>query len=98
MERKREKRWANDPVWKEHVGKFPKMQLFIGPGQLNPLKVGEDLVAMGAEADLTDKMEFRFDVAFNEPTILGCRSVRDTLQEMFLEVDKVVTLLKPNLG
>jgi len=35
---------------------------------------------------------------FNEPTILGCRSVRDTLQEMFLEVDKVVTLLKPNLG
>jgi hypothetical protein len=74
------------------------MQLFIRPSQLCPLKIGEDLFGDAPEADINDKMEFRFDVAFNEPTILGCRLVRDTLQQMFLEVDRVVTLLKPKLA
>lgn len=87
MEREREKRWAEDSFWRDQVGKFPKVQYFIGPGQLSPLSPGEDLFGDQPGAEVDDKMGFRFDVAFNEPTILGCRSVRDTLQQMFLEVE-----------
>lgn len=59
-------------------------------GPMEPLKVGDILYTKPAILKLKKEMEFKIEVAFNEPEILECQAVLETLYMMFRVVGNIV--------
>lgn len=59
------------------------LSVFVRPAdRLCPLKVGDELFLDSIDAEVDEKLQFRFDIAFVEPGVLECESVLETLQQM----------------
>jgi hypothetical protein len=82
-------------------GRFQAMEsmnLFIRPADaLCPLKVGDKLLIDSADAEVNEKMNFRFDVAFNEPEIGESKPVLEAVQQLTDLVSGIVTRFRPYL-
>jgi hypothetical protein len=59
-------------------------------GPTEPLKVGDKLYVKPSYLKLKKNMEFKFEVAFNEPQIIECKSLIETLYEMFKFVENII--------
>jgi hypothetical protein len=59
-------------------------------GPIAMLKVGDLLFVGPAGSELDKKMQFKFEVAFDEPQIIECESVIETLQVMFKLVKGII--------
>jgi hypothetical protein len=57
-------------------------------GPVGPLKVGDDIYIK--EPHVKEKISLSFEVAFNEPQIVKCESVFDTLYIMFKLVENTI--------
>jgi hypothetical protein len=59
-------------------------------GPTEPLKIGDVLYVNPAILKLKKEMEFKIEVAFDEPEILECKSVMETLYLMFKTVENFI--------
>jgi hypothetical protein len=59
-------------------------------GPVEPLKVGDIIYIKPRVFKLKDKMEYTFEVAINEPKIIKCESLMETLYVMFKFVENIV--------
>jgi hypothetical protein len=78
----------NPKAFKSGIFSLVKWTNFGGPAE--PLKVGDILYVKPAILNLKKEMEFTLEVAFNEPEILECKSVLETLYEMFKLVEGII--------
>jgi len=61
-------------------------------------KVGDELLIDGPDAEVNDKMDFRFDVAFGEPGIIEGEPLLETLQGMADLVGHLIADFRPLLS
>jgi hypothetical protein len=65
--------------------------IFLRPAdRLFPLKVGDELFITLPDAEVDEKREFRFDVAFGEPGVMDGEPIIETLQHLADLIDGVV--------
>jgi hypothetical protein len=80
------------------LGNIPALPLFVRPAdRLFPLTAGDELFIDGADAEVNDKMQFRFDVAFGEPQVCEGDPLIETLQHMADLVDRLIPQFRPLL-
>ena len=70
--------------------------LFIGPG-LVPISVGQVLLRHSRSKPIDASKKFLFDVAFSATSIPSGQSLAGVIEQMISEVERVVTLLLPEL-
>jgi hypothetical protein len=74
------------------------LSAFFKPAdRLCPLKAGDELFIDMPDAEVDEKLEFRFDVAFSEPQISEGDPVLETLQQIVDLVDGLLTGFAPLL-
>lgn len=79
-------------------GNAPRLDLFIRPADvLFPLKVGDELFVDVPDAEVDEKMQFRFDVALSEPQIVEAKSLHGLLMELAGTVKGVISALEHEL-
>lgn len=77
---------------------FPSMSAFFKPADvLFPLKAGDELFIDGPDAEVNEKMQFRFNVALNEPGIVEGKPLLETLHQFTALVEGIVGALTPRL-
>lgn len=77
---------------------FPAISAFFKPADiLFPLKAGDELFIDGADAEVNEKMQFRFNVALNEPGIIEGMPLLETLHQFTALVEGIVGALTPRL-
>jgi hypothetical protein len=77
----------------------PKISLHIRPADnLCPLKIGDELYVGAPDGELNTDMEFRFDVALNEPDFVKPGPMLETVQRLADLVSNTVTAFKPLLA
>jgi hypothetical protein len=59
-------------------------------GPIEPLKVGDVIYIKPRVVDLKGEMKFSFEVAINEPQVMQCESLVETLYKMFKFVEGVI--------
>lgn len=70
---------------------FQPVQLFIRPAdRMCPLKAGDELLRHSVDTNVSKDLQFRFDVAFNEPQIIESESIIEALHQWFGLVSAVV--------
>ena len=80
-------------------GGFPHIELFMRPADtLFPLKIGDELFIDAADAEANEKMNFRFNIAVNEPGVIEGKSLLETLVEFSNRVGEVVASFESCLG
>jgi hypothetical protein len=78
---------------------MPMLDLFMRPADtMFPLKVGDELFIDAVDAEVNEKMQFRFNVALSEPQIIEAKSLIETLHQMANLVEGIVTTLQTKLG
>jgi len=83
---------------KAHGKTFPVLDFFVKPADiLCPLKVGDELFIDAPNAEVNEKMEFRFDVALSELSIGESKPLLETVQHFYDLVSNTVVLFKPCL-
>jgi hypothetical protein len=79
-------------------GGLPHMELFIRPADtLFPLKTGDELFIDAPDAEANEKMNFRFNIAVNEPGVIEGKPLLETLVEFSNRVSGIVTSFEPCL-
>jgi hypothetical protein len=77
---------------------FPTISAFFKPADvLFPLKEGDELLIDAPDAEVNEKMEFRFNVALNEPGIIEGKPLLETLHQLTALVEGIVTALESRL-
>jgi hypothetical protein len=77
---------------------MPMLDLFVRPADtLFPLKVGDELFVDAVDAEVNERMQFRFNVALSEPQIIEAQSLIETLHQMANLVDGIITALESKL-
>ena len=77
--------WADDDVT------LPVINVYVRPAdRLFPLKAGDKLFIDGPDAEVNEKMDFRFDVAFGESQIIDGAPLIETLDQMTNLVDNII--------
>ena len=77
---------------------LPEIPVFLRPADnMCPLKVGDELFIDAPDAEHNDKMQFRFDIAFNEPGVVEGKSVIETLKDLVNLIGNIVVAFKPCL-
>jgi hypothetical protein len=72
---------------------FPKVDLYVRPADnLFPLKVGDELFIDAIDAQVNKEMDFRFNIALNEPGVIEGAPLLDTLNDISGLVSKTVSL------
>jgi hypothetical protein len=62
---------------------IPEVSVYLTPADnLFPLKVGDELFIDAPDAELNEKMQFRFDVALNEPGVVEGKPVLPLVQQL----------------
>jgi hypothetical protein len=82
MGREMRKHLALSPMG-EKFSEMPLLDLFIRPAdRMFPLKADDELFIDGPDAELNDKLEFRFEVAFGEPGVAFGVPIVETLASL----------------
>ncbi len=95
---------AMQKVWDEPDSPFkgqtvPILDLFLKPADaLFPLKIGDELFIDGPDAEVNEKMQFRFGVALSEPQIVQAQSLMELLSQLAGLVEGIVSALRPELA
>jgi hypothetical protein len=77
---------------------FPTISAFFKPADvLFPLKEGDELFIDAPNAEVNEKMQFRFNVALNEPGIIEGKPLLETVHQFTALVEGIVTALRPRL-
>lgn len=77
----------------------PALDLFLRPADvLFPLKVGDELFADLPDAEVNEKVQFRFNVALREPQIVEAQSLTELLVQLTGLVEGIVSALTPELS
>jgi hypothetical protein len=70
-------------------GGLPHIELFMRPADtLFPLKTGDELFIDAPDAEANEKMNFRFNIAVNEPGVIEGKPLLETLVEFRIESAK----------
>jgi hypothetical protein len=70
---------------------LPSLSAFYKPADpLCPLKIGDELFIGAPDDEPNKKMQFRFDVALNEPQIIQAKPLIETINEFFGLIDGIV--------
>ena len=76
----------------------PALDLFLKPADvLFPLKIGDELFIDLADAEVNEKVQFRFNVALSEPQIIEAQSLMELLVQLPGLVDGIINTLTPEL-
>jgi hypothetical protein len=93
MQRMMEKSLPKD--WPAKNLQFP--DLFVRPAdRFVPLKAGDELFIDGPDAEVNEKIQFRFEIAFAESPVHG-EPVLPILHQLANVVEGIVTQFKPHL-
>lgn len=65
--------------------------------RLFPLKAGDELFIDAPDAEVNEKMQFRFDVAFGEPQIIEGEPLLETLYQFARLVSGIIPKFEPLL-
>jgi len=90
-------------VWDQPDSPFkgktvPILDLFLKPADvLFPLKIGDELFIDAPDAEVNEKMQFVFEVAFGEPQIVEGEPLLETLRQLTKLVDGIVPGFEPLL-
>ncbi|MGO9530227.1 MAG: hypothetical protein ACLP3B_03515 [Syntrophobacteraceae bacterium] len=76
---------------------FPSV-FFRPADNLFPLKAGDELFIDAADAEVNEKMQFRFNVALNEPGITDGKPLLETIHHLADLVSNTFLILKPCLS
>jgi hypothetical protein len=77
---------------------FPELSAFFRPANpLCPLKVGDELFIGAPDDEVNEKMQFRFDIALNEPQIIQAEPLIETIHHFADLVNKIVDQFVPFL-
>lgn len=88
---------ASSPM-AEKLSGLPTLDLFLRPAdRMFPLKVGDELFIDGPDAEVNDKIEFRFEVAFGEQSIVFGDPIIESLASMVQLVEEVLPKFEPHL-
>lgn len=88
----------SDPASPFHGTTFPVLDVFLRPADVFfPLKASDELFIDGPDAEVNEKMGFRFSVALYEPKIIEAQSLLETLHQLTTLVEGIVTALTPRL-
>ncbi|MBA5865836.1 MAG: hypothetical protein GDA67_03955 [Nitrospira sp. CR1.3] len=97
MSREMQKHLASPPMADKFSG-MPAVDLFLRPAdRLFPLKTGDELLIDGPDAEMNDKLEFRFEVAFGEQDIAFGDPIVETLTSMVQLVEDILPKFEPHL-
>lgn len=90
-------RLAQKP-WKG-IFPIPKFDEFIRPAdRMCPLEVGDELWIDETNAEPDSNLQFRFDIAFNEPQVIASESIIETLEGFASLVSEVIFSFRPMLA
>jgi len=86
-------------LMKEHgLPEPPPIELYLAPAdRMFPLKVGDELFIDAPDAEVNEKINFLFDIAFGEPGIVEGDSILETLKGMSDLVGNIVSDFGPLL-
>jgi hypothetical protein len=97
MSREMHKHIAASPK-AEKLSGMPPLDLFIRPAdRMFPLKVGDELFIDGPDAEVNDKLEFRFEVAFGEQGIVFGEPIIESLASMVQLVEGILSKFEQHL-
>ena len=78
---------------------LPSMTAFLRPADNKfPLKAGDELFIDAADAEPNGKIQFRFEVALNEPGIIEGKPVQETLVQFRDRVSSIVNSFRHHLA
>ncbi len=78
--------------------KIPTISLFFKPTDtLFPLKEGDELFMGAPDEEVNQNMQFRFNVALNEPGIIEGKPLLETVHQLTNLVDGIISSLMPLL-
>lgn len=98
MQATTQKRWDSQRNSPFHGKVVPAMDFFIAPADvLFPLKIGDELFIDAPDAEVNEKMEFRFDIALSEPQVVEAKSLMELLVQLTGLVEGVIDVLTPEL-
>lgn len=87
-----------DPANPFHGEEMPVLDLWFGESpSVCPLKVGEEVYIDAANAEPNENLQFRFDVALNEPEIVESQSLLETLHQLATLVRGILSAFTPTL-
>jgi hypothetical protein len=65
---------------------------------LTTLRSGDELLIGGADEEVNEKMQFRFNLAINEPGVIAGKPLLETVHHLADLVSNIVLILKPCLS
>jgi len=78
---------------------LPAISAFFQPADvLFPLKEGDKLFIDAPDAEVNEQMQFRFNVALNEPGIIEGKPLLETVHQLTTLVEGIVMALTPRMG
>jgi hypothetical protein len=78
---------------------MPAINLFIRPGDnLFPLEAGKELFIGDVDEEPNQKMQFRFNVAINEPGLIEGKPIQETLVQFRDRVNGIIEAFRPCLA
>jgi hypothetical protein len=81
-----------------HLGDIPALSAFFKPAdRMCPIKIGDELFIDMPDAEVDQEMQFRFELAFNEPQISEGEPILERLAQMLVTVDNLLTRFAPLL-
>jgi hypothetical protein len=89
---------ADDPL-RQSSGDVTSLQAFFRPAdRLFPLEAGDELFIDQSDAEVDEKLQFAFDVAFGEPQVVEGEPLLETLKQMADVVGQLIPAFKPLLA
>ena len=86
-------------MWADKGVTLPVLDFYVRPAdRLFPLKAGDELFIDAPDAEVNEKMQFVFEVAFGEPQVVEGKPLLDTLHQLAKIVEGIVPGFEPLLG
>jgi hypothetical protein len=97
MSREMQRQIASSPMAEAFSG-MPDLDLFIRPAdRMFPLKAGDELFIDGPDAEVNDKLQFRFEVCFGEKDIAFGVPIIESLASMVQLVEQILPKFESHL-
>ncbi len=97
LSRGMQKYLAASPI-ADNYPEMPVIDLFYRPAdRLFPLKVGDELFIDAPDAELDEKLEFRFEMAFGEKDIAFGDPILETMTSLVQLVETILPKFEPHL-
>lgn len=88
---------ASSPMGEKFAG-LPQLDAFFRPAdRMFPLKQGDELFIDGPDAELNEKLEFRFEIAFGEQGIAFDEPIVETLTSLVTLVEGILPKFEQHL-